>query len=308
MNSIKTLINILKTDPSYLGAAILLKLSIKRMLNWMPDKMFINLRYRAIFHKRIDWKNPKTFNEKLQWIKLYDRNPEYIKMVDKYLVRDYIAEKIGEEHLIPLLGVYDSPEDIDYDSLPEQFVLKCNHDSGSVIICRDKSTFDRADANKKLSYHLGRNLYYWGREWPYKFVKPRIVVEKFLSELSGDVYDYKFFCFNGEVKCFKVDFDRFTDHRANYFDLDGNLLDCGEVVCPPKFEHKVEIPKEINEMIALAEKLSKGIPFLRVDFYNVSGKIYFGELTFFPATGFGRFTDDKWDLKLGEWLELPLEK
>ena len=308
MNSIKTMLNLLKTNPSYLGAAILLRLSIKRRLNWMPDKMFINLRYRAIFHKKIDWKNPKTFNEKLQWIKLNDHNPEYIKMVDKYLVREYIAEKIGEEYLIPLLGVYDSSEEIDYDILPEQFVLKCTHDSGSVIICRDKKAFDKDEANKKLSYCLSRNLFYWGREWPYKFVKPRIVAEKFLSELSGDVSDYKFFCFNGKVKCFKVDFDRFTDHRANYFDPQGNLLDCGEVVCPPKFEHQVEIPKELEEMISLAERLAEGIPFVRVDFYDVDSKIYFGELTFFPATGFGRFTDDKWDSILGDWLELPIEK
>lgn len=306
MGSFNTFIDIVKNNREDFGAAVLLKLSTKQLLNWMSDEAFLKLRYRVIFHKKLDFKSPKTFNEKLQWMKLYDRNPDYIKLVDKYAVREYIAEKIGEEYLIPLLGVWDSPEEIDYDSLPEQFVLKCNHDSGSVIICRDKSAFDKEAANKKLKYHLGRNLYNWGREWPYKHVKPRVIAEKFLSELSGDVPDYKIFCFGGIPKVILLCADRFTEGglRENFYDTDWNLLPVRRPL-HPNTDYEVKKPGTLDEMLKLAKVLSEGKTFSRIDFYDVNGKVYFGEITFFPASGLESFEPDEWDLKLGEWIELP---
>lgn len=308
MGSFNTFIDIVKNNRDQFGAALLLKLSTKQLLNWMPDKAFLKLRYRVIFHKKLSFKNPETFSEKLQWMKLYDRNPEYIKLVDKYEVRNYVSEKIGEEYLIPLLGVYNSPEEIDYDTLPDQFVLKCNHDSGSVVICRDKSTFDKTAANKKLSYHLGRNLFYWGREWPYKLVKPCIVAEEFLSELSGDVPDYKIFCFDGKPKVILLCADRFTTGlKENFYDTEWNLLPVKRPLFP-NTDYTVEKPGTLDEMLRLAEILAENKPFSRIDFYDVNGKIYFGEITFFPASGFEEFEPEEWDYKLGEWMNFPEKK
>lgn len=424
------------------------------------DKFYIEMLFWLHMGKRLDWNNPQTFNEKLQWLKLYDRKPEYTTMVDKYKVREYIAERLGEEYLIPLLGVWNDPDEIDFDALPNQFVLKCNHNSGlGMCICKDKTKLDIAKVKAALRKGLKQDYYLTGREWPYKNVERKIIAEKFMTDggedladykihnfnngpkvilvcrdrfkdsgltedffsedwehldvarpdhpnastpverpkeleemlslaeklsqgrpflrtdfytVGGRVYfgeltffpasgfspfippqwdetlgkwitlpnvarggnlfvtknyvlwvheagenngknsdelrDYKFFCFNGEAKCFKVDFDRFTTHRANYYDAETKqLLRFGEEVCPPDFSRQIDIPANIDEMICLAEKLAKGHPFLRVDFYNVQGKIYFGELTFFPASGFGKFVPEEWDLTLGGWLNLHMK-
>lgn len=272
----------------------------------MSDTVYLKLIYRLIFGRKLDLKNPQTFNEKLQWLKLNNRKPEYSIMVDKYEVKKYIAEKIGEEYVIPTLGVWDNFDDIDFDLLPNQFVLKCTHDSGGLVICKDKSKLDIAKAREKINKALTRRFYYFGREWPYKAVKPRIIAEKYMVDESvSELRDYKFFCFGGVCKCLKVDFDRFIEHRANYYDPQGNLLDLGEKICPPNKEKVIVLPDNKEKMLHLAEKLSANIPFLRVDFYDVNGKIYFGELTFFPASGWGEFTDEKWDYKLGEWIKLP---
>ena len=208
---------------------------------------------------------------------------------------------------MPTLGVWDRFEDIDFTMLPNQFVLKCTHDSGSVVICRDKKNFNLISARKKLKKGLKRNLFWHGREWPYKFVLPKIIAEKYLQdpEDTGGLKDYKFFCFDGRVKCFKVDFNRFVQHRANYYDRNKKLLLFGEEVCPPNFDYHIEIPKNIDKMIELAEQLSKGQPFVRIDFYDADGKIYFGEITFFPAAGFGRFIPKQWDEILGSWIKIP---
>lgn len=275
--------------------------------NSWDDEKYLKRKYQAVMGKKLNLDNPVTFNEKLQWLKLHDRRPEYTMMVDKYKVRDYIAEKLGEEYLIPLLGVWDDPDDIDFDALPNQFVLKCNHNSGTgMCICKDKSKLDIEKAKKELRKGLAQDYYLTGREWPYKDVPRKIICEKYMvDDSTEELRDYKFFCFGGRCKCMKVDFDRFIEHRANYYDSQGNLLDLGETICPPDKHKDIVLPINMEQMIAFAEEISKGIPFLRADFYDVNGQIYFGELTFYPASGFGAFLDDKWDVELGKWVELP---
>lgn len=272
--------------------------------NWIPDKEFIKLCYRCHIGKELDLENPRTYNEKLQWLKLYDRDPKYTELVDKYEVRKFIKDKIGEQYLIPLIGVWDSVEDIDFDKLPEQFVLKCTHDSGGVIICRDRSQFNVEEAKKKLSYLMKRNFYKLHREWPYKNVKHRIIAEKYMVDESGtQLKDYKFFCFNGEPKALYVASNRNIDTRFDFFDMDFNHLE---------FEngHKnsddiINRPAGFEKMKKLAKNLSANMPHVRVDFYNVNGKIYFGEFTFFHMGGFAPFIPEKYDYIFGDWLELP---
>ena len=278
----------------------------KGFFNFMPDEEFLRKKYKHQLHKELNLENPKDFNEKLQWLKLYNRNPEYPQMVDKVTVKDYIAKRIGEEHIIPTIGVYDKYEDIDFSKLPDQFVIKCTHDSASTFVCSDKNTFDFKKAKKWIKMRLRTNYAMLGREWPYYSVKPRIIIEKFMIDESGtELKDYKFFCFNGKVKCFSVDFNRFTRHRANYYTPEFELLTLGKKLCPPDPDQKLKKPQHLDEMISIAEQLSAGIPFLRVDLYNINGHIYFGELTLFPASGFSPFVTDEWDRTLGDWITLP---
>ena len=257
--------------------------------------------------KELNLSDPKTYNEKLQWLKIHDRRPEYTTYVDKYKVRDYIAKTIGEEYLVPLLGVWDNAEDIQFESLPNQFVLKCNHDSGSVIICKDKSKFDINEAKKKLSKCLKKNLYDWCREWPYKNVKPCIIAERYMEDQStAELRDYKFFCFNGEVKALFVARDRQTPNeetKFDFFDADYNHLDFTNG--HPNAKQVPEKPSQFELMKQLAEKLSVGIPHVRVDFYECNGKIYFGEMTFFHWSGMVPFNPEKWDRTFGDWIKLP---
>ena len=273
----------------------------------MSDEEYLKKLFYASMGKTLNLDNPQTFNEKLQWLKLYNRKPEYTTMVDKYEVREYIAQKLGTEYLIPLLGVWDTPDEIDFNKLPDRFVLKCNHNSGlGMYICQDKSKMDVGQVKKELWKGLKQDYYLTGREWPYKNVKRKIIAEKYMEDDAvHELRDYKFFCFNGRCKCFKVDFNRFVEHRANYYDPQGHLLDFGEKICPPDRTKNIVLPENLAEMISLAEKLSVGFPFLRVDLYDVNGKIYFGELTFFPASGFGEFTSEEWDERLGSWIKLP---
>lgn len=280
-------------------------MNVLRMVSrGLPDKLYLQMVYFKHFNKFIDFNNPKTFNEKLQWLKLYNRKPEYTVMVDKYLVKEYVANIIGQEYIIPTLGVWSDANKIDWDTLPKQFVLKCNNDSGGIVICKDKDKLNVQETIRFLNKRLKNNGFWYGREWPYKGVKPCIIAEKFMSDDGNEIEDYKFFCFNGKVKCFKVDFDRFTNHRANYYNRAGKLLPFGEMVCPPNFDKEIKIPHELPEMLKLAEKLSSEHPFLRVDFYCISGHVYFGELTFYPASGFGKFVPLEWDYKFGSMLEL----
>ena len=304
MSKFSTLVSLCKKRNG-VGKAFMENFSRSTLSHIISDKLYLKMQYRLVMGKRLDLNNPITFNEKLQWLKLYDRNPQYTTMVDKYEVKKYIADKIGEQYVIPTLGVWERFDEIDFDTLPDQFVLKCTHDSGGLVICRDKTKFDKEAAKAKIEKSLSRNFFYYGREWPYKNVKPRIVAEKYMvDDTEKELRDYKFFCFGGVCKCMKVDFDRFIEHRANYYDTDGNLLDFGEAICPPNPSKNIVLPKNKEKMIQLAEELSANIPFLRVDFYDVNGDIYFGELTFFPATGLGSFTDDEWDNKLGSWIEI----
>lgn len=278
-----------------------------KLYNYLPDKMAISIKYKNNFLKKLDLKNPITFNEKLQWLKLYDRKPEYTMMVDKYRVKNYVEKLIGEEYIIPTLGVWSDFDDIDFSQLPEQFVLKCNHGSGDAIICKNKESFDVSESKEKINRALKENYYLISREWPYKDVSRLIIAEEYIEDCkTHEARDYKFFCFDGKVKCFKVDFGRFEEHHANWYDVNGNLLSYGEIVCPPCFEATIDLPEDLSKMIEIAEILSPNYPFLRVDLYYVNGKIYFGELTFYPASGLLRFTDDEWDKQMGEWLKLPI--
>ena len=279
------------------------------MYDSMPDEEFIRRKFKAKLGYELNLDNPRTFNEKLQWIKLHDRKPIYTKMVDKYEAKDYVASIIGDEYIIPTIGVWDSFDDIDFDILPNQFVLKCTHDSGGLVICKDKSKLDIAAAKHKINKSLRTNYYYVGREWPYRDVKPRIIAEKYMVDSSTkELRDYKFFCFGGIVKCYKVDFDRFISHKANYFTTDGSIMKMGEEVCPPDFKKTIKTPAKLKKMEELASRLSESQPFLRADFYDVNGQIYFGELTFFPASGFGKFIYEGNDELLGSWINLPDNK
>lgn len=283
-----------------------LKGLLYRLARVVPDRWFIALKFRKNFGWWPNLRSPKTFNEKLNWLKLHDRNPLYTTMVDKYEAKRYVASIIGEEYIIPTLGVWDRAEDIDFDSLPDKFVLKATHDSGRVVICRDKGKLNRTQAVADMRESLKRDFYAVTREWPYKNVKPRIIAENFLETGNGeDLRDYKFFCFNGRVEFMKIDFDRNTRHRANYYDRDFKLLDISEkVACPRDPSRYFERPLKFGLMIQLAEKLATGKSFLRVDFYNIGDIVYWGETTFFPDSGMGKLAPDDMDEKLGELLNL----
>lgn len=278
-------------------------LVIQRIL---PAKVYLSLRYRLLFGRWINWKNPKTFTEKLQWLKVYHYGIKESCLVDKILVKDYVAARLGEGYVLPTLGIWNKAEDISFESLPKEYVLKCNHDSGSIFFSKGDEPINHQKAREKLTKTLKTNYYWTGCETPYRFVKPQIFAEPLMkSSASGGLRDYKFFCFNGEPKMFKIDFNRFIDHHANYYDVEGNLLPFGEIAPPPSFEKRIIIPSNLSMMVDIARKLSQGLPFARIDLYNVDERIVFGEITLFPTSGFGRFTDDEWDLRLGSWLTLP---
>ena len=274
----------------------------------ISDDVFLRKKFKVKMGKNLDLENPITFNEKLQWLKLFDRKPEYTMMVDKYLVREYVKEKLGEEYLIPLLGVWDSPEEIDFNALPDKFVIKCNHNSGlGMYICKDKNKINIESVKSELKKGLAQNYYLLGREWPYKDVPRKIIAEQYMEdESTSELTDYKFFCFNGEPKMILVCSNRFSPSglRENFYDLDWNLL---PVQRPkhPNSDNAIKKPETLGEMIRLAKVLAEDIPFSRIDFYNVGNRIYFGEITFFPASGMESFCPEEWDKIFGEWLKLP---
>lgn len=274
-------------------------------LTFLDDATYLKMRYALKMGKRLDLDDPKTFNEKLQWLKLHDRNPLYTTLVDKAAVKPWVAERIGWEHVVPTLGVWDSFDKIDFDELPERFVLKCTHDSGGLAICRDRATFDMDAARKKIEKSLRRNYYFHGREWPYKDVCPRVLAEEYLdSPATSEITDYKLMCFNGRARCaFTCTGRAGGDLRVDFFDLDWNRLpftrhySASDV--PP------EAPLRLHEMVGISERLAKGMPFVRVDFYEVAGETYFGELTFYPGNGMEEFDPEQWDEELGSWVTLP---
>ena len=284
-----------------------IKQGIIYAMRCIPDKLYISIMYFIKMKKTINWKSPITFNEKLQWLKLYDRKPEYTMMVDKYEVKKHVAEIIGEEFLIPTLGVWDSFDDIDFETLPNQFVLKCTHDSGGLVICRDKKLLDKDAARKKIERSLKRNFFYVSREWPYKNVKPRIIAEQYMEDHNTkELRDYKFFAFNGVARAMFIATERGNEAEETKFDFfDMEFKHLPFTNGHPNAAVEPEKPETFEEMVRLAEKLSANIPHLRVDFYEVNGKPYFGELTFSHWAGMMPFKPAEWDKIFGEWIALP---
>lgn len=284
---------------AYKRPRVLLTYVWRKMSPILPAGLYLKVMYRIRMGYWMDFNHPVTFNEKLQWLKLNDHNPDYIKMVDKYEVKDYVANILGMEYIIPTLGVWDGVEDIEWDKLPNQFVLKCTHDSGGLVICKDKARLDIETAKKKLKKSLSTNYYNEGKEWPYKHVKPRIIAEKYMTDGDDGLKDYKFFCFNGEVKFFKVDYGRYVDHHANYYSPQGDFLAFGEKCYPFDENADIHLPSNLREMVQLAQRIAEGHSFVRVDLYNNNGNILFGEITFFPFSGFGEFNPKEYDQKIG---------
>lgn len=280
---------------------------VQKVGRLIPDKIYIQIKFFQYFHRFADLKNPKTFNEKLQWLKLYDRKPIYTTMVDKYASKKYVADRIGDEYVIPCVaGPWKSADEIDFDALPDRFVLKTNHDCGGVVICKDKNSFDREKAKEKLAVHLKRDYYIENREWPYKNVQRCIFAEQYMEDTkTAELRDYKFFCFDGEVKAMFIAADRASKTEETKFDFfDENYNHLPFTNGHPNASTLPEKPEKFELMKELASKLSAGIPHLRVDFYEVDGKVYFGELTFFHWSGFVPFEPQQWDYTFGSWIDL----
>lgn len=282
-----------------------LKRFVKRCAHILPDKAFLSLRYFLTFRRFPNWKDPKSYNEKIQWLKLYDRDPRYGEMVDKAAVKNLVSRMIGPEYLIPTLGVWDRPEDVDFDALPDRFVLKCTHDSGSVVLCPDKEKLDRQGAMKILHRGMARNYYKEYREWPYRDVPRRILAEVYLNDGTGPVpSDYKVMCFQGEPKLVILHQGRFGKHTMDFYDTDWNRMRITRVG-QARSETDAPRPECLEKMLELSGVLSRGIPHLRVDWYICGGKLYLGELTFYNNSGFGPFVDPRDDELLGSWIRLP---
>ena len=282
-------------------------LAMRGIFNKMSDEKYLSYLYRSKLGKPLNLSNPVTFNEKLQWLKIHDRKPEYTTMVDKYAVKKYVADRIGKQYIIPTLGVWNSFDEIDFEKLPNQFVLKCTHDSGGLVICRNKSKFDKNRAKKKISKCLKKNFYYMGREWPYKNVRPRIIAEEYMEDNNTkDLRDYKFFCFNGKAKLLFIVSERQNKYEETKYDYyDANFKHLPFTNGHPNSKKAIDKPKNFELMKKLAEKLSQGIPHVRIDFYEINGIVKFGEITFFTRSGWVTFVPSEWDRKLGDLINLP---
>lgn len=273
-------------------------------INDLTDEEFLKLEYMRQMGKELNLKNPVLFSEKLQWLKLYDRKPVYTKMADKFEARKFISGIVGDEYLTPLLGVWDRTEDIDFESLPQRFVLKCNHDSGGYFICEDKQSFDIAGVRRALSDLLRRNYFWHSREWQYKNIEPKILAEEYLTDEHGELLDYKLMCFNGKVRCTYIRSGQNADDglKITFFDNDWNRIPVRNHY--PSDKRAFSKPINFGKMIDIAEKLSKGISFLRVDFYEIDGKLYIGEMTFHEYAGFNKFDPFDYEAIFGEWINL----
>ena len=282
----------------------LIWLDARRIIT-LKDDLYLKILYKKIIGKKLNLEEPQTFNEKLQWLKLNDKKDIYTKMVDKYEAKEYVANIIGKKYIIPTLAVYNKFEEINFDELPNQFVIKCTHDSGGVVICKDKKKFDINSAKQKINRCLKKNYFYDGREWPYRNIKPRIIIEEYMSDSEHEyLIDYKIMCFNGKTRCSFTCSNRRSKEGLNvdFYDIEWNKM-------PFERHYKnsnvtIEKPKNYDLMIELAEKLSEGTKFLRVDFYEIEGNLYFGELTFYPGGGMEEFTPEEWDERLGSWIDL----
>lgn len=286
---------------------LLVRIGKNSFLKRMSDEKYLKMLFKDSMGYPLDLENPKTFNEKLQWLKLYDRKPIYTTMVDKYEVKKYIAEKLGEEYVIPTLGVWDRFEDIDFEALPEQFVLKCTHDSGGLVICRDKKKLDIKAVKKSIDHCMGRNYFWSSREWPYKDIKPRIIAEQYMQDGERECLPvYKIFNFGGVPKIIQsIQDDKTSRETIDYFDTEWNHLDLKQNY--PNSKTPLEKPEPLEKMLSLAAQLSQGFPFVRTDLYIINGEIYFSEYTFFSDSGLSKFYPSKWDSVLGGWICLPQE-
>ena len=279
------------------------RLKLISCLRFIPTKPYLKMVYKIKTGKKLNLKNPIGFNEKLNWLKVNDIHPEYTDLVDKIKVREYVQNKIGEDICFPLLGQWEKYEDVNFEILPEQFVMKCNHDSGSVKIINNKSKIDHKELAKFFKSRLKINSYTIGREYPYKNIKPMIMAEKYMvPNGSSDINDYKFFCFNGKPEIMFIATDRSTDVKFDFFDMNFNHLDIENI--HPQAGKRIEKPKLFEEMKEIASKLSQGMKFVRIDLYEIEGKVYFGEFTFFHGGGFWLFKPDEWERKLGDWIEI----
>ena len=294
-------------NPRLLLKHIRWRLDNKGFFDAWEDEKYIKLLYWIHIGKKLNLKNPVCFNEKIQWLKLNDHNPSYTELVDKYEVKKFVKEIIGEQHIIKTIGVWDRFDDIDFSSLPRSFVLKLTHNSGGVFIVKDKQAFDPESIRKRVNKQLQRNYYYSGREWPYKNIIPRIIAEEYIVDGSGeDLKDYKLFLFSGKVRYIQVDYDRFTDHHRNFYDTDWNYIPF-TTLYPTDAKKIIEKPESLGEMIIFSEKIAQKIgnpAFVRIDMYSSMGKVYFGEVTFYHGSGCEPFYPPEYDRVLGDMIDL----
>lgn len=272
------------------------------------DKTSIKIQYRIKMGRKLNLKNPIRFSEKIQWLKLYDHKPVYTKMVDKITAKSFVADIIGSQYIVPTLGEWDHFDDIDFNSLPNKFVLKTNHGGGGggVVICRDLSLFNKLEAKKKMERSLKHSIYHYLREWPYKGIKPKIFAEELLEDTGEHgLMDYKIFCCNGEPRMVKVNYDVASDYHVCWYDIEWNKKVGTTIYDPVDDRVIIDKPNNLELMLDMARQLSIGVPYLRVDFYNVRGAIKFGELTFSPGSGFEPFDPDSFDIEIGSWINLP---
>lgn len=288
---------------------IILYLMNKGFFNFLNDKKYIELEYKLKMNKKLNLENPITFNEKIQWLKLYDRKDKYVTMVDKYEAKKYVSNIIGNEYIIPTLGIYNSFDEIDFEKLPNEFVIKPTHTSGNVYICKNKKDINYKELKKIVKKWLKRKYYYLHREWPYKDIKPRIIIEKYMSDNKGqELMDYKLFCFNTIPKLTLVCSERFSSDNMceTFFDENWNIFNFTEG--NHRIDKSIKKPENYEQMKEIAKKLSENTSFSRIDFYEIKGKIYFGEITFYPNSGFEKFEPEKYDKIFGDWIKLEYKK
>lgn len=302
IKKMKTAVSLLKTP-----SKLVLPAGQNGLLNFIPDKIYLRTVFKAETGYKLNLDHPRTYNEKLQWIKLYDRRPEYVIYADKYKVREHIAKQIGEQYLIPLIGMYKTVDEILWEELPNRFVLKCNHASGTNIVCKNKKELDIASTKEKLNKWLKRNAFWGAREWCYKDIEPCIICEEFIETQDGNTPDdYKFMCFNGVPRLIQVHHDRYGDHTLDYYTPEWKKADLKRIDANIS-THNITKPEKLKEMLMIAEKLSKDMYYARIDLYCVNNTIFFGEITMYPTGGFSTFTKYEDDLLLGSYMKLPTD-
>ena len=302
MSKFKTMLKLVKTPKK-----MIIPLADNGVLNWIPDEAYLRLAFYCQMGKPLDLNKPKTFSEKLQWLKLHDRKELYHTLVDKYEVKEYVASIIGPEYIVPTLGVWNDPDEIKIEELPDQFVLKCTHDSGSVVICRDKSTFDKKEAMQRLKKHANKSIFWFGREWPYKGIKPRIIAEEYLGGGDKGLNDYKVLCFHGIPKLIEVHEGRMTaNHTQDFYTTKWERTEIAQEN-EPRSDNPINPPDQLELILDLSSRLAKDFIHIRIDWYIANNKLYFGEITFYDGSGFCAFTNERFDVEIGNWIHLPID-